>query len=201
MKEPAIFLDRDGTITEMVYYPQHAFVDSPCAPSQVTLIEGAGRALRSLQSLGYRLILISNQPGIAKKHFTPEIHRQMVQRLEDLLYLEGVAMTAQYYCLHHPQAKLGQYRMDCSCRKPRPGLLLRAAKEHGLSLRDSITIGDSLTDVLAGSQAGTKTILISTMNSLINRRIVELGIEPDFIASNLAEAVQQVQFIRSGVRN
>jgi D-glycero-D-manno-heptose 1,7-bisphosphate phosphatase len=200
MKEPAIFLDRDGTITDMVYYPEHALVDSPCSPPQLALTEGAGAALRSFQDLGYKLILISNQPGIAKRHFTPEIHQQMVHRLEYLLCLEGVALTAQYYCLHHPQSKLALYRLDCGCRKPEPGLLLQAAREHDISLRDSITIGDGLTDVLAGKQAGTETILLTTVNSLITRLIADQGPEPDFIARNLLEALEQVQLIRQ-VRN
>jgi len=197
MKQPAIFLDRDGTITDMVYYPEHALVDSPCSPSQLVLIERTGTALRSFQNLGYKLILISNQPGIAKKHFTPEIHQQMVQRLEYLLSLEGVALTAQYYCLHHPQAKLAQYRLDCGCRKPKPGLLQQAAQEHNLSLGNSITIGDSLTDVLAGKRAGTKTILLTTLNSLITRLMADLGIEPSFIARNLLEAVEQCKLSSS----
>jgi D-glycero-D-manno-heptose 1,7-bisphosphate phosphatase len=199
MSQPAIFLDRDGTITEMVYYPEHAWVDSPCSPSQLVLIQGAGSALRSFQDLGYKLILISNQPGIAKEHFTPEIHEQIVQRLEHLLCLEGVDMTAQYYCLHHPQAKLAEYRLDCGCRKPRPGMLRQAAQEHDLSLRDSITIGDSLTDVSAGQQAGTQTILLTTVNSLITRLMVDQGIEPSFIARNLQAAAEQVQVIRRRV--
>jgi D-glycero-D-manno-heptose 1,7-bisphosphate phosphatase len=201
MNQPAIFLDRDGTISDMVYYPEHALVDSPCSPSQLVLIEGTAAALRSFQNLGYKLILISNQPGIAKRHFTPEIHQQMVQRLDDLLRLEGVTLSAQYYCLHHPQAKLAQYRRECGCRKPKPGLLVQAAREHGLSLRNSITIGDSLTDVLAGQQVGTDTILLTTLNSLIARLIVDQETEPSFIARNLLEAVDQVQRLHQAVRS
>jgi len=191
MKQPAIFLDRDGTITDMVYYPEHALVDSPCSPSQLDLIQGVGTALRSLQELGYKLILISNQPGIAKGHFTTEIHQRIVQRLDHLLSMESVALTAQYYCVHHPQARLVQYRRDCGCRKPEPGLIQQAAREHNLSLANSITIGDSLTDVMAGQRAGTKAILLTTMNSLISRLIADLETEPDLIARNLLEAVTQ----------
>jgi D-glycero-D-manno-heptose 1,7-bisphosphate phosphatase len=201
MKQSAIFLDRDGTITDMVYYPEHALVDSPCSPSQLVLTEGTGTALRSFQDLGYKLILISNQPGIAKEHFTPEIHQQMVQRLEYLLGLEGVALTAQYYCFHHPRAKLARYRLTCGCRKPEPGMLLQAAREHDLSLCDSITIGDGLTDIQAGKQVGTETILLTTVNSLVTRLLVDLGTEPSFIARNLLEAVEQVQLIDRQVRN
>ena len=198
MKQPAIFLDRDGTINDMVYYPEHALVDSPCSPSQLTLLEGVGTALRSFQQLGYKLILISNQPGIAKSHFTLDVHQRIIQRLEHLLCLEGITLTAQYYCLHHPRAQLAQYRQDCGCRKPEPGLLLQAAEEHDLSLHNSITIGDSLTDVMAGLQAGTKTILLTTVNSLISRLIVDQGPEPNFIARNLLEAVGQVHVIHQG---
>ena len=200
MTAPAIFLDRDGTISEMVYYPEHALVDSPCSPSQLMLAEGAGPALRTFRRLGYKLVLISNQPGIAKEHFTPEIHQQMVQRLDHLLGREGVALTAQYYCLHHPQAKLAPYRLDCGCRKPEPGLLVQAAREHDLSLSDSITVGDSLTDVLAGQRAGTRTILLTTVNSLITRLMAEREAEPSFLARNLAEAAEQVRLIRRQVR-
>ncbi len=201
MNRPAIFLDRDGTITEMVYYPEDALVDSPCSASQLVLAEGAGTALRRFQGLGYKLILISNQPGIAKRHFTLEVHQQIIQRLADLLGREGVALTAQYYCLHHPQAKLAPYRLACGCRKPQPGLLRQAAEEHDLSLPDSITLGDSLTDVQAGEQAGTKTILLTTVNSLITRLIVDQGVEPGFIARNLPEAMEYVQLIGRQVRN
>jgi D-glycero-D-manno-heptose 1,7-bisphosphate phosphatase len=196
MSKSAIFLDRDGTINDMVYYPEHAMVDSPCSPSQVALIEGAGAALRSFRDLGYELILISNQPGIAKGHFAPETHQQMMQRLQDLLRHEDAALTAQYYCLHHPQSKLPDYRLDCACRKPKPGLLLQAAREHDISLQDSITIGDGLTDVLAGKQAGTETILLTTVNSLVTRLISDQGLESSFIARNLTEAVEQVRLIR-----
>jgi D-glycero-D-manno-heptose 1,7-bisphosphate phosphatase len=125
----------------------------------------------------------------------------MVQRLAYLLGLEGVTLTAQYYCVHHPQAKLAQYRLACGCRKPEPGMLLQAAEEHDLSLHDSITIGDSLTDIRAGKQAGTETILLTTVNSLITRLIVDLDAEPSFIARNLLEAVEHVQLISSHVRN
>jgi D-glycero-D-manno-heptose 1,7-bisphosphate phosphatase len=196
MKQPAVFLDRDGTITDMVYYPGHALVDSPCSPSQLALVEGAGAALRSLQELGYKLVVVSNQPGIAKGHFTPKIHQQIKERLNHLLDLEDVALTGQHYCLHHPQSKLAEYRKDCGCRKPQPGLLLQAAQEHDISLRDSVTIGDGLTDVMAGTKAGTQTILLTTVNSLIARLIVDQGAEPGFIARNLPEAVNQVPRIR-----
>ena len=199
MRQPAIFLDRDGTITDMVYYPEHAWVDSPCSPAQLVLTEGTGTALRSFQDLGYKLILISNQPGIAKRHFSPEIHQQIAQRLEDLLRQEGVALTAQYYCLHHPRAAVAHYRQACGCRKPEPGMLLQAAEEHDLSLPDSITIGDSLTDVAAGQQAGTETILLTTVNSLITRLMADQGLEPGFIARNLPDAVDQVRLIRDRV--
>lgn len=198
MTQRAAFLDRDGTITDMVYYPEHGMVDSPCSPSQLVLIEGAAAALRAFQDLDYQLILVSNQPGIAKNQFTAETHHQMVARLEELLAVEGVRLTAQYYCFHHPHASRAQYRQECDCRKPRPGLLRQAAQEHGLSLRDSITIGDGLTDVQAGKDAGTETILLTTLNSLTTRLMMDLDAEPGFIARNLLESVEHVQLLQGG---
>lgn len=201
MSTRAAFLDRDGTITDMVYYPEHGMVDSPCSPSQLMLIEGAAAALRVFQDLGYELILVSNQPGIAKNQFTADTHLQMVARLEELLALEGVRLTAQYYCFHHPHAHRPQYRQDCDCRKPRPGLLRQAAEDYDVSLRDSVTIGDGLTDVQAGKAAGTETILLTTLNSLTTRLMSDLDAEPGFIARNLLESVEHVQLLQGrGVR-
>lgn len=196
MTKRAAFLDRDGTITDMVYYPEHGMVDSPCSPSQLVLIEGAAAALRVFQDLGYKLIVVSNQPGIAKDQFTAETHHQMVARLDELLSLEGVRLTAQYYCLHHPHAHRAQFRQVCDCRKPRPGLLRQAAEEHDVSLPASITIGDGLTDVQAGKDAGTETILLTTLNSLTTRLMVDLDAEPGFIARNLRESVEHVQLLQ-----
>jgi D-glycero-D-manno-heptose 1,7-bisphosphate phosphatase len=194
--EKAVFLDRDGTLTEMVYYPEHGLVDSPFVPSQVRLIEGVGRALRDLAKRGYRLVVISNQPGVAKKHFSMQTFGKMTKKMENLLGEEKVGLDAQYYCFHHPQARVPKYRMACSCRKPKPGLIFRAAKERGISLSGSVMIGDGITDVVAGRRAGVQTVLLSNLNYFVSGLMTDMDAVPDFVARTMGEAAEIVEGLR-----
>jgi D,D-heptose 1,7-bisphosphate phosphatase len=174
----------------MVHYPDHGLVDSPFVPSQFVLVEGVGKALRDIREAGFKLVVVSNQPGVAKKHFTMDTFEKIRKRMHKLLASEGVKLDAEYYCFHHPQAKAAKYRIDCDCRKPKPGLLLKAAREQGLDLSKSVMIGDGLLDIIAGKQAGCSTILVTNVNSLVTRLMIEQDIEPDFIAKNVTEAAE-----------
>lgn len=189
----AVFLDRDGIINELVYHRDQGIVDSPSSPAQFRLVKGVGGSLKNLKRLGYKLILISNQPGIAKGHFTLKLFRKTTLKMEDELRKAGVSLDAQYYCLHHPAAIVRKYRVRCRCRKPKPGLILRAAREHGVDLRRSVFVGDGLTDVKAGKLAGCLTILISGVNSLMVRMMRDMDAEPDYTVRTLAEAVSVVR--------
>ncbi|HEV2139013.1 MAG TPA: HAD family hydrolase [Nitrososphaerales archaeon] len=193
MPKKAILLDRDGVLNEMSYYPDHGIVDSPFTVSRLVLTEGIGEALRSLKSMGYLLVVVSNQPGIAKKHFTMETFKKMQRKMNRMLADEGIRLDGEYYCFHHPRAKVAKYRVECDCRKPKPGLLLRAADELGLDLTDSVMIGDGLSDVVAGKAAGTKTVLVTNLNSLVNSLVAERGVEPDFVARDVTEAADIVK--------
>jgi len=139
----AVFIDKDGTLIH----------DVPCNtdPGQVRLTAGAGRTLRILKLAGHKLIVISNQPGIAGKRFKAQDLLAVNRRIQTLLAPYGVAMDAFYYCPHGPED-------GCQCRKPRPGMILRAAEEHAVDLRQSWMIGDILHDVEAGNRAGCHTI-------------------------------------------
>ncbi|HEV2226199.1 MAG TPA: HAD family hydrolase [Nitrososphaerales archaeon] len=189
----AIFLDRDGVINEMVYYPEHGFVDSPFTSSQFALVDDIGKALRSFQELGYKLIVISNQPGIAKGRFSKATFDKVRKKMNSLLEEESVRLDAEYYCFHHPQARVPKYRVDCECRKPKPGMLVRAAKDHAISLDDSVMVGDGLTDVLAGRSAGCTTVLLANMNAFLAKLMEERGAEPTYVARNLAELTDIVK--------
>jgi D-glycero-D-manno-heptose 1,7-bisphosphate phosphatase len=186
----AVFLDRDGIINELVYYPEHGIVDSPSHPDQLRLVEGIGKSLRRLKALNFKLILISNQPGVAKGHFSLDVFRAIDRRMETKLSKSGVKLDDKYYCLHHPRARVTRYRYACNCRKPEPGLFQRSAREHGLSLRKSVAIGDGIVDVIAGQRAGCTTILVSNVNSLLVRRMNEMKAEPDYIVLNMQQAVE-----------
>jgi D-glycero-D-manno-heptose 1,7-bisphosphate phosphatase len=189
----AILLDRDGIINEMVYYPDHGLVDSPFVPSQYVLVDGIGKVLQGLKAGGFKLIVVSNQPGIAKRRFTMGTFRRVQAKMRRLLAAEGVELDAEYYCFHHPMGRVAKYRVDCDCRKPKPGMLLRAAKEHAISLRDSVMVGDGLSDVLAGKSAGCTTVLVANMNSFLAKLIGEQRSEPTYVARNLIELTDIVK--------
>jgi D,D-heptose 1,7-bisphosphate phosphatase len=152
----AVFLDKDGTLVEDVPYN----VD----PASLTLCSGVVEGLQLLQQEGYALIMVSNQPGIAKGHFDEEALSSLCHHLEDTLARHGITLQDFYYCPHHPEGKVARYAVDCNCRKPLPGMLLRASNEHGIDLSRSWMIGDILHDVEAGRRAGCKTVLIDNGN-------------------------------------
>lgn len=127
----AVFLDRDGVIVEMVYHTEFGFVDSPGNPDQIRLLPGAGEAIAELNGLNLRVIVVSNQPGIAKGKFMPALPDAMDRKMCAAIEASGGKLNAVYHCLHHPEAALAELRVCCECRKPKPGLLQRAARlEH-----------------------------------------------------------------------
>jgi D-glycero-D-manno-heptose 1,7-bisphosphate phosphatase len=194
----AVYLDRDGVVDEMVYYPDPGVVDSPFTPKQFELVEGIGPALREMKAAGYKLVLASNQPSVAKKHLTMATFKKIQAKMHRLLAAEGVRLDGEYYCFHHPQARMAQFRVVCECRKPRPGMLLQAAEELHLDLANSFMIGDGLYDVGAGKAAGCKTILVANLSAMLSRKMDELDLHPDFLARNVTEAADIVKKSRLG---
>ncbi len=178
----AVFLDKDGTLIEDVPYN----VD----PAQVRLMPGAVEGLRLLHGAGYRLIVISNQSGVARGLFAEEALVGVERRLRELLQEAGVPLVGLYYCPHHPQGTVADYAIECDCRKPRPGLLLRAAREHGIDLPHSWFIGDILNDVEAGRAAGCTTILLD--NGHETEWVRSPQREPHYVAADLAEAAKLI---------
>ncbi len=154
MSHPAVFLDRDGTIIDDVGYLNE--------PEKVRLLSGAADAIRRMRSAGYRVVIISNQSGIARGLLDEPTLAQIQARLEELLDLEGAGLDGVYYCpyLDGPQAVVEAYRRNSELRKPRPGMLFQAARELNLDLKQSWMIGDSASDVAAGHRAGCRTILV-----------------------------------------
>lgn len=152
----AIFLDKDGTLID----------DAPwnVAPQRITLGRGAGPALRLLARLDFRLFVVTNQAGIAFGRFRETAMQDVSERLHALLRDEQLTLDGVYYCPHHPDGHVARYATDCHCRKPMPGMLLKAAHEHGIDLRASWMIGDILHDVEAGNRAGCRTILLDNGN-------------------------------------
>ncbi|HJV86038.1 MAG TPA: HAD family hydrolase [Noviherbaspirillum sp.] len=152
----AIFLDKDGTLVENVPYNVN--------PALLELTWQAGQALQLLKELGYALIVVTNQPGLARGLFTERALGALQQRLSELLVQYGVALDGFYYCPHSADGAVERYAVSCTCRKPMPGMLFRAAHEHGIDLSASWMIGDILHDVEAGRRAGCRTVLIDNGN-------------------------------------
>lgn len=191
----AVFLDRDGVINHMVYDVEFGLVDSPANPDQFTLFEGIGAAIASLNCLGLLVIVVSNQPGIAKGKFNADLLEAMTDKMTAAIQGDGGKVDAIYYCLHHPQSSLPEYALKCGCRKPRPGLLLQAAKEWNIDLRQSYMVGDGITDVLAGQAAGATTLFVSSRKCYICDSLAEHNTEPDYMVADLVEAADLIQNI------
>jgi D-glycero-D-manno-heptose 1,7-bisphosphate phosphatase len=148
----AVFLDKDGTLVHDIPYN----VD----PSRITLLPGVGESLRRLQDAGFLLFVVSNQPGVALGRFPASALGGVEARLDELLTEFGVVISAYAWCTHSPAGTRGSGTIACTCRKPRPGLILDTAATHGVSLGESWMIGDILDDIEAGQRAGCRTILV-----------------------------------------
>ena len=152
---PALFLDRDGVLIEEVGYLSHL--------DQLQPIPGAASLIRLANGAGWRVALISNQSVVARglfpESFLAEVHGEIAR---EVFEEAGAIIDGFYHCPHHPSEGRGEYRIDCECRKPKPGMLLRAAADLGIDLAKSWLIGDRRTDLEAGAAAGCRTILVRT---------------------------------------
>jgi len=189
----AIFLDRDGVINAMVYYQEHGLLDSPLNPGEFKLLEGVGEAIRAINEMEMLTVVVSNQPGIAKGKFTVELLEAMTQKMEVELASYGAYLNRVYYCLHHPEAVLQEYRKNCNCRKPKPGLLIKGCRELKIDPQKSYVIGDGLIDIQAGKAIGCKTVLLAKLKCDLCNFMKESKIKPNFIVSNLLEAVKLIR--------
>ena len=191
----AVFLDRDGVINELVYYDDTEEWDSPRRAEDLRIVEGVPGAIKYLNEAGVPVFVFSNQPGIAKGKFTLKDHTEMIKKLDAVLQRFGGKLDGHYYCLHHEdpkQVKVPSYLGACECRKPKPGLLEFARKDHGIDLRRSWVVGDRITDIQAGLAVEAQTILIDNQNLPWRDRHRDegKGASPHHIVRGLAEAVE-----------
>jgi histidinol-phosphate phosphatase family protein len=182
MGDRAVFLDKDGTLVEDVPYN----VD----PALIRFTAGAADGLRALAAAGYRLVVVSNQSGVARGYFPEAALAGVERRLRDLVADCGAALAGFYYCPHHPGGSVADYAIACGCRKPQPGLIVRAAAELGIDVERSWMVGDILNDVEAGRRAGCRTVLLDNGNETEWLRPPQR--RPDFVAADLAEAARLI---------
>lgn len=186
MKQRAVFLDRDGTLV----HPRHY----PASPEELLLYNNIGQGLRNLQQLGFRLVVITNQSGLARGYFTVADLQQMNSYLIGELEQLGVQLDAIYHCPHHPEGIVPELAIRCNCRKPKPGMLLQAAADLNLDLSCSWFIGDILDDVEAGNRAGCRTILVDLGTESIPEQQIRW---PEFVAADTRHALQIISAIES----
>lgn len=180
----AVFLDRDGTINAEVSYIGD--------PSGIRLEPGAAKGLRRLDRAGFLLVVVSNQSGVARGLHTEDDVRRVNERLRQALAEKGVALDGFYYCPHHPEGVVPEYAKVCDCRKPAPGLLLRAAKDAEIDLGRSYAVGDYTRDLEAGRAAGVRTVLVRTgFGRQSEDDAKRLGLA-DHVADDLAGAAEWI---------
>lgn len=158
MNKEAFFIDRDGVINRMVPNETEGF-DSPQRPEEVLLVEGITEVIKWANQCNISVVEISNQSGVAKGKMDMATLESIEKRVHDLLQQSGVRIDHVYRCLHHPRGIVPELTKECDCRKPKPGLLLQAARELGIDLSRSVFLGDNASDVEAGKNAGCKTII------------------------------------------
>ncbi len=185
----AAFLDRDGVLVEDA--------DLLTRADQLQLLPGVASALNSLRDAGFVLAVVSNQPVVARGLVT-EAEIEMIHSDLGRLILAagGPVMDRYYFCPHHPKGTLPAYRMDCDCRKPKPGMLLRAARELNLDLQTSFMVGDRITDIIAGARAGCRAVLVQTGKHLEKpietSEPIDTTVEPDYVCADLSAAAEWI---------
>lgn len=185
---PAVFLDRDGTITPEVGYVLH--------PCKLTLLPGAADAVKRLRNAGFKVIVITNQSAVARGMMDIDLLEAVNRNLGYLLRDEGTALDGLYYCPHHPTEGTGEFTRVCDCRKPAPGMVLKAAGEHDIDLSRSFIVGDKISDISMAPALGAKGILVKTgyggNEPGASARNDSSSFEPDHIADDISAAADWI---------
>jgi len=181
---PAVFIDRDGTLTEEVGYVNH--------PQRLRLLPRSAEAIRRLNERGIAAVVVTNQAGVARGYFSEEVLHAVTARLADQLEQAGAHLDGIYVCAHHPSEGEPPWRAECDCRKPRPGLFFQAAAELGVELRASTVVSDKASDLAVAPKIGARGVLVLTGYGLgeWEYRRHAFVTPPDHVAGDLLDAVQ-----------
>jgi D-glycero-D-manno-heptose 1,7-bisphosphate phosphatase len=184
MPEPAVFLDRDGTLIEEVGYLDRL--------ERMAIFPWTLEAMRLLHRAGFRVIVTTNQAGVARGYFGEDFVARAHAHLDSLVRSAGGEVAGYYYCPHHPEADVREYRRACECRKPAPGMLLQAAREHDIDLSRSFAVGDRWSDVEAGTRAGVRTVLVLSGYGSASVSSAPAGIAATYQAETLIDATSWI---------
>ena len=192
MKHRAIFLDRDGTLNEDVGYPGHI--------SQMHIYPYSPEAVRKINQAGLLAVMVTNQSGVGRGYFTEAALRKMHRQMNEEFLKHQARLDGIYYCPHYAGSTHPEYNLDCTCRKPFPGLGLRAAQELDIDLARSYMIGDKVEDILFGRNLGARPVLVLTgYGRQTQDRLREQGTSPAFTGRTLLEAVDWIVEVDLGL--
>lgn len=182
----AIFMDRDGTISEEVGYINHI--------NRFQLLPKTIDAIRLINQNDFKAIVVTNQAGVARGYFPEDLVHMVHTKMNRLLNQGGAHLDKIYYCPHHPKVGTARYRIDCNCRKPKSGMLEKAAEEFNIDFSHSYIIGDKYTEIAVGYKVGAKSILVLTGYGLGEFELYGRQWEhkPDFVAEDLLAAVNWI---------
>lgn len=185
MLNRAVFLDRDGTINQEVGYLSDV--------NELRLIAGAPTAIAKLNKEAFKVVVVTNQAGVARGYFSEDRVQRIHSVMRERLGHEQANVDAFYYCPHHPTEGIGAYKVECHCRKPKPGMLVAAARELQIDLKHSFVVGDMLSDLAAGYAVGCRQVLVLTGYGYESQRaLAGSPCQPDFIALDILEACRWI---------
>lgn len=186
MKRPGLFVDRDGTINEEV--------DFLTNPDHLHILPGSVDALRAAMQMGFRIVVTTNQSGVARGLLTEQRLLDIHASLRHMLASNGVTLDAIYYCPHHPDFGEPPYRLDCDCRKPKPGMILQAARDLDIDLSRSFVVGDRMIDIQAGNALAIPSILVLSGYGQAEMELCRRnGVPVSHVAADLHEAVEHIR--------
>ena len=192
----AVFLDRDGVINEIVFHEDVEILDSPFNIQQVHILQGVFQAITTFNQLGFKVLVVTNQPGAAKGKMSLARIDEINQYVVDLASKSGVQIDQVYCCPHHPTGSLGgdmSLIKKCKCRKPGTDLLLAGIDEHKIDVNMSYMVGDSISDIQAGKAIGMTTILVGGLKCDARRIYEENNCLPDSVFQSLSLFVQSLK--------
>ena len=179
MANKAVFLDRDGVVNVDNGYVSHC--------DDFEFIEGVIEACQQIKAKGYQLVIITNQSGIGRGYYTEDQFMTLTEWMDWSLADKGVDLDGVYYCPHHPEHGIGEYKQACQCRKPQPGMILSAKEHLSLDLSQCYLVGDKISDIEAGKNAGITTNILVRSGKEITEQGEQLA---DHVVNTLADMIQ-----------
>jgi D,D-heptose 1,7-bisphosphate phosphatase len=189
----AVLLDRDGVINALLHHEDAGVIDGPFNPSQFKLLPRVPEAIRLLNDLGLKVAIVSNQPGIAKGYLKRETVKLFESAMLNGIRDAGGRIDRIYYCFHHPEAQLPELRQSCRCRKPGTGMLEQASQDLNVRLGQCYMVGDGISDMQAGIDAGCRTVFIGRWKCEICQFTEGNDVRPHLVAKDLWEACHIIQ--------